>query len=210
MKETINSLRIISNESYKIIKHIFFIINYVMILEVTEKKMRLFRPNITYNTYKDIDLNLLISKNIDTILIDIDNTLAAHDEALPSDEAKAFINKIKDKGINIFTMSNNNEDRVSLFSDALNVKGYSFSLKPLKKTYRKILKENTNINNVAIIGDQLLTDILGGNRMKFITIYTKPLVNKDITFTKFNRFFERFILNILEKKNLLKVGEYYE
>lgn len=172
--------------------------------------MRLFRPHITYKSYKDIDLNLLLNNNINTILIDIDNTLAPHDEQLPNSDVIKFINDIKNKGFNIFTLSNNSLDRVNMFSNALDVKGYSFSLKPLKKTYKKVLKENPNLGNICVIGDQLLTDILGGNRMKFMTIYTRPLVQKDITFTKFNRFFEKFIINRLEKKNLLNLGEYYE
>ena len=183
---------------------------FYVIINCGEIKMKLFRPNITYRSYKDIDLDFLLSKNIDTILIDIDNTLAPHDESLPSKDAIEFINNVKEKNINIFTISNNNEERVSTFSKGLNVKGYSFSLKPLKKTYKKVLKENPNLGNICVIGDQLLTDILGGNRMKFMTIYTRPLVQKDITFTKFNRFFERFIINRLEKKNLLNLGEYYE
>ena len=172
--------------------------------------MRFFRPHITYNHYNDIDIKLLNRLNIITIIVDIDNTLAVHYDTKPDKSAIEFINKLKNNGFNIFAMSNNTKERVSTFCKDLDIKGYHFSLKPLKRNYKKLIRENNIDNKVAIIGDQLLTDILGGNRMKFTTIYTKPLVDKDIKWTKLNRIIEKVIIKRLNKNNLLEVGKYYE
>ena len=74
----------------------------------------------------------------------------------------------------------------------------------------KILNKYQNDpSKVVVIGDQILTDILGGNRMKFYTILTDPLYQKDITWTKVNRIFEKIVYKKLaDSKSLIK-GEYY-
>lgn len=63
-------------------------------------------------------------------------------------------------------------------------------------------------SQIAVLGDQLLTDMLGANRMKFYTILTKPVAQKDLTCTKVNRIFENLIFAMLEKQGKLKRGEY--
>ena len=62
----------------------------------------------------------------------------------------------------------------------------------------------------AVVGDQLLTDILGGNRMHMTTILTTPLVQRDITWTRLNRLVEQQLYRLLEKKKKLKRGVYDE
>lgn len=172
--------------------------------------MRIFRPNLTYQSFLDIDIKLLLEKNVKTLLIDLDNTLVAHDVSLPTKEVFDFINKVKNNNINIIIISNNTKERVELFVKELDVPYYHFACKPSKITYKKIIKELNPSLKIACVGDQILTDVLGGNRMKFITIYTKPLFKKDLSFTKINRIFEKMILNNLEKNNKLNIGEYYE
>ncbi len=172
--------------------------------------MRLFMPNITYNSFNDINIELLVSKGVKTLLVDVDNTLVAHDVALPTKENFEFVKKVHDAGLEMIIVSNNNKVRVKTFADKLELPFYSFSTKPLKRTYKKILKDLNPQTKIAVVGDQILTDVLGGNRMGFISIYTKPLVTKDISITKINRIFERKILKNLEKNNRLNIGEYYE
>ena len=57
-----------------------------------------------------------------------------------------------------------------------------------------------------MIGDQLLTDVLGGNRMNYYTILIDPINYNEIIFTKINRVFERVILNMVKVER----GEYYD
>ena len=63
---------------------------------------------------------------------------------------------------------------------------------------------------IACVGDQLLTDIFGANRLDLLSILVNPIGNTDFTITKFNRSIESFIYKKLEKKELLKKGKYYE
>lgn len=69
---------------------------------------------------------------------------------------------------------------------------------------------NFKDNEIACIGDQLLTDVFGANHLGLLSILVNPISNTDLFVTKINRFFERKILKKLEKRGLLKIGEYYE
>ncbi|MFI3283793.1 MAG: YqeG family HAD IIIA-type phosphatase [Erysipelotrichaceae bacterium] len=173
--------------------------------------MKLFSPNLHHKTYKEIDFNRLKERGINTLFFDVDNTLVPHDCAYPDDILKDEITRLKTSGFQIFVISNNKEERVKAFADQLDLKYYAFALKPTKLTYRKIIKENQlDQSKIAIIGDQLLTDVLGGNRMGLFTIYTTPLVSRDINFTKINRLFEKQIIIWLKKHHKLDEGVIYE
>ena len=63
---------------------------------------------------------------------------------------------------------------------------------------------------MCVIGDQLMTDIFGGNRYKCFTILVDPLGKKDLKVTFVNRFIENRIINHLSKKGILERGKYYE
>ena len=95
------------------------------------------------------------------------------------------------------------------FASCFDAKCYPFARKPLKQTYRKMLRELRYApHQVAVLGDQLLTDMLGANRMHFYTILTRPLVSRDLNCTKVNRVFENLVFHVLEHQGKLKRGEY--
>ncbi len=60
----------------------------------------------------------------------------------------------------------------------------------------------------ALLGDQLLTDMLGGHLAGVYTILTAPIIEKDKLDTRINRFFEGFIYRHFEKNNILKKGDF--
>ena len=63
---------------------------------------------------------------------------------------------------------------------------------------------NLKKEETVVIGDQLLTDMLGGNRGGFHTILVVPVAQTDGMATKFNRLVERRILNWFRKKGMLQ------
>ena len=111
----------------------------------------------------------------------------------------------------VIIISNSPKNRIRPFKEKLNVDCAYSSKKPFKTKYKKILElYNFKIDEVACIGDQILTDILGANRMGFTSILVNRVAKYETIFTRFNRFFEKFILKKLAKKNLLVMGEYYD
>lgn len=176
-----------------------------------EFMLKLFTPDYYIHAYHALRVQYLLKHDIRVLLCDIDNTLVAHDEALPDAHVIAFIKAIQTAGIEVIFISNNVEERVITFAHAMDVKCYPFAMKPLPKTYRKIIKDiGVDKQHIAVLGDQLMTDILGANVMGLHTILTAQVVERDLSFTKFNRFFESIVFQLLKWTKRLKKGEYDE
>lgn len=173
--------------------------------------IELFKPDMYVKDIYSIDYKKLKNFGIKCILFDLDNTLVPCSNKKPSRKLKDFIEKLKDVGFKVIIFSNSNKKRLTPFKNILEVDCSYSSKKPFQKKYKKVLKEyKYNQSEVAMIGDQIVTDIYGGNRMGIFTILVKPINKKEFVFTKFNRFFENKIIRKLEKRKIFKRGEYYE
>lgn len=172
---------------------------------------KLFTPDWYIQTYRHLDLSRLQSLGIRILVCDIDNTLVAHDEAVPDEDVMAFVQAVKQSGLRMVLVSNNVKERVDTFAASLDVATYPFAQKPLKKTYLKMMKDqNCKPNQVAVLGDQLLTDMLGANRVGCYTILTQPVAQRDLRCTKINRFFENIVFAVLKAQGKLRKGEFDE
>ena len=121
-----------------------------------------------------------------------------------------LIKKLK-KDFTIFISSNNSEVRIKPYLDELEIEGVSFSLKPFTRSFRKIRRKKFfKREEMVMIGDQIVTDILAGNRYKIKTILVDALGEKDLKITKLNRFIENKIVKRYQKKGLFERGKYYE
>ena len=107
--------------------------------------------------------------------------------------------------------SNNTKKRLEPYLKDLGVGGVAFSFKPLTVSLSKIKKQyNLRKKEMAMIGDQIVTDILSGNRFHITTVLVDPLGEKDLKITGLNRKIEAKILKKYEKNGLLERGKYYD
>ena len=156
----------------------------------------IFYPNSYFNKIVDIDVNFFIEKNIKAVLLDIDNTILdkRHNMVQGLEE---WVKTLKENNIKICILSNTNKKKKAQnLSDKLEVPFIYFAKKPLKfgfKKAKKILEIEDN-KTIAVIGDQVLTDVFGANRCKMYSILVKPLKKEDIFVTKINRLIEKQIL----------------
>ena len=168
--------------------------------------MGLFRPNIYKKNIYDINYDLLKSQGIKCLIYDLDNTLGLISHKKCPDEAKELLNKLK-KDFIVVISSNNTKKRLKPYLEELGIEGTSWSMKPSIKSLIYIkTKYKLHKKEMCIIGDQIVTDVLAGNRYKIKTILVDPLGEKDLKITYFNRWLERRIMRIIK----LKRGEYYE
>ena len=145
-------------------------------------------PTWCCNSIFDIDLNVLIDNNIKYILTDLDNTLAPYYIATPEDKVINLINELKQKGFNVIIVSNNTGKRVQTFAQNLNISYISGAKKPFTSAIRNYLtKNNINIDECVIIGDQMVTDIGCANKLNCRCILTTPLDKKEPLVTFLNR-----------------------
>ena len=168
--------------------------------------MKVVVPTIYKKTIFDIDYDALKKSGIKCLIFDLDNTLTKIDNNIPSEETVKLIKKLK-KDFTIYILTNNNnKERLDEVSKNLDLPYVSFALKPSKIGFWKVIKKE----ETCVIGDQIVTDIIGGNRVKATTVLVDPLGVKDLKITSFNRFVEKKIIKRLEKKNKFKKGEYYD
>ncbi len=167
----------------------------------------IFKPDIYIKDFSDLDLNFLKTIGIKVIILDVDNTLVPADSNVVDEKAIRFIKQVKSAKIIPIIVSNNKKSRVSYLSNKLNCEYISFSLKPLNISFKKVMKKyNVIASEICIMGDQILTDILGGNLLNIVTILVNPISKKDNIYGSVIRIAEKFVYKFIG----LKKGDYYE
>ncbi len=169
-----------------------------------------FIPDMYQKSIYDINYKKLKGRGIKCLLFDLDNTLIPYSETKIDIKIKNLFAKLEDN-FKVIIMSNSGKKRLSPIKDALNIDTAYSSRKPFKYKYKKILNiYGFKDYEVAAIGDQLITDILGANNMGFTSVLVNRLNNNEPIWTKVNRHFEKKILRRLNKKGILEKGKYYE
>ncbi|WP_156291136.1 YqeG family HAD IIIA-type phosphatase [Oceanobacillus salinisoli] len=164
-----------------------------------------FLPNEYVKSIFDIHPDKLKEKGIKGIITDLDNTLVAWDVQDATPEVMEWFKLMKKHDIQVTIISNNNLQRVKIFSEPLDIPFIYSARKPLRRAFKRVQKQmNLKKEEIVVIGDQLLTDVLGGNNAGLYTILVVPIVQTDGKITRMNRKIERIILNNLRNKG--KIG----
>ncbi len=172
--------------------------------------MGIFKPTMYKKNIFDINYEKLKSLGITCLVFDLDNTLGLIEHERCPLNTKKLIKKLQ-KDFLILISSNNTKKRLKPYLKDLGVGGFSLSFKPSVISLARIKKKyNLKKKEMAMIGDQIVTDILAGNKFHIMTILVDPLGNKDLKITGLNRKIESKILKKYEKKGLLERGKYYD
>lgn len=173
--------------------------------------MNYFYPDVYQKSIYTINYDKLKENGIKCLLFDLDNTCVPYVDKKPTKKLKNHFDKLKDSGFTVIIFSNSPRNRLEPFKKYLNVDCCPSARKPRKAKFIKVLKEyKLDLSEVAIIGDQLVTDIYGGNRVGITTVLVNPMSDIDMPFTKIHRYIERNEINKMNKKGIFKVGEYYD
>jgi HAD superfamily phosphatase (TIGR01668 family) len=164
--------------------------------------LKKFIPQLQVDTIYQIDLQQLKVNGIKGIITDLDNTLVGAREPNTNPQLVEWLKLVDQLGFQLVIVSNNSKLRVAAFSDAIQLPYISRAQKPFNKSFHRGLQlMNLQANQVVVIGDQLLTDVLGGNRMGMYTILVTPFSLEDESFfTRINRRIERFICRMMKKR----------
>lgn len=171
-----------------------------------------FIPDMYQKSIYHIDYDKLKDEGIKCLLLDLDNTCVPYKDKEPNKKLIDLFEMLKDMDFKLIIFSNAPKRRIYPFKRALNVDCLARAGKPSKRSFLKVLKLfNYELSDVAIIGDQLYKDILGGNRVGIKTILVNPMSLDDMIVTKYIfRPLEKKKYRLMEKKGLLKRGKYYE
>ena len=168
--------------------------------------MKKIYPNLYLKKVEDITIEQLLKNKIKALILDVDNTLIDINKNL-SEDIVFWAKQMKGQGIKLYILSNTNDKKkVETIAQKLDIPYKHFALKPLKKGFKFIQKElKINPENIGVVGDQIFTDVLGGNRNTMFTILVEPINNqKDYWYTAWKRPIENKIKNKIkanEEKN---------
>ena len=139
--------------------------------------MSLFRADYLADNIYDITGEALARRGIRLLLADLDNTLVPYGVPLPDEGLRAWRDELKEHGVTLFILSNNrHESRPRIFAQALDVPYIGHAGKPKTPSFFAAMERmGTTREQTAIIGDQIFTDVLGGNRAGVATILVRPI-----------------------------------
>lgn len=167
-------------------------------------KIKDFAPDLYVESIYQIDIEALKAKGINTIITDLDNTLVEANSPKYTPKLVKWLDDLQEQGFKVMILSNNNKIRVSEFAEALTIPYIYRAQKPISTSYKRALNMlNSKVNESVIIGDQMMTDIFGGNRIGLYTILVSPISQKEGRGTKINRKMEGLILPLLRKRGLV-------
>ena len=160
-------------------------------------------PNLYLKKVEEITVEILQKNNIKALILDVDNTLIDINKKL-SESIIKWAENLKGQGYKLYILSNTNHvEKVKAVADKIKVPFENFAKKPFKSGFlkvQKILKEEPK--NIAVVGDQIFTDVIGGNRCKMYTILVDPISKKEYWYTAWKRPIENSI-----KKRFVKLNQ---
>lgn len=161
-------------------------------------------PSQFFESIHHINLEELKQRKIRAVITDLDNTLVEWDRAQATPEVEAWFTRLRHAGLKVTVVSNNHEERVQQFCDPLGVEFICAARKPMSQAFRRAVREmDVSIEETVVVGDQLFTDILGGNLLGFHTILVVPVASTDGILTRFNRQLERMVLYWMRRKGMI-------
>jgi len=176
-----------------------------MSLETTDHYLyELLCPKVIVNILTDIELTPLHDRGIKGIIFDLDNTIIPWDKEQMSPHIIEWLHFLLSQGFKLCLVSNNLGKRVENIAGIFNIPFVSRAYKPAKSGFRQAVRAMELADNqVAVVGDQLFTDILGGNRLGLYTIWVKPLSTKEFIGTRITRRVEKMAIRLLRTKGLM-------
>lgn len=134
-------------------------------------------PDFLFESIYDIDPARLRARGVTLLLADLDNTLAPYGVQTPPEEVRAWKARLEGAGIRLFILSNSRRPgRAARFAEALGVPYEGHAGKPKGGGFRRAMARcGVEPAQTAIVGDQIFTDIWGGNRAGVLTLMVKPI-----------------------------------
>jgi len=157
-------------------------------------RLRATEPDLRFATVEQIDVPTLASRGIRGVLADLDGTLLGDRQHEVAHSVTAWVDGLRASGIDLCIVSNSGATRVAPVAAALDVPFVAHAAKPLRRGIDAGLRALARpANDVALVGDQLFTDVWGGRRSRLLTILVAPRSSDQTLLTRLKRPFERLV-----------------
>lgn len=159
--------------------------------------MSLLRPKDVIGHVTHITPEFLAARGLRGLLLDLDNTLVPYGsyDSAGVQHVMDWARDLKLAGIGLYLLSNATGRRASFWLEKLDFQGVGLAGKPNPRAFRRALRTlNLSAPQVGMVGDQLFTDVLGGNLLGLHTILVQPLATNALPHTRVARKLERAVL----------------
>ncbi|MDR3643787.1 MAG: YqeG family HAD IIIA-type phosphatase, partial [Clostridia bacterium] len=154
-----------------------------------------FAPDRIFDSISEITPKMLASLNIKGLILDIDNTMAPRNIALPDALLIRWISVLKEADVRLYIISNNWSARVKLFSQALGVPFIPTGMKPFPFSFLKaVSRMELPKDQIAAVGDQIYTDIVGAHLAGIEAWLVMPIDRDESLSIRFRRHLERPVI----------------
>ena len=156
--------------------------------------MAILFPKKQVDSFYDISFEQLYNEGFRAVITDIDNTLVPH--GAPADQrAISMLAHLKELGYSCVLLSNNSEERVRPFAEAVDLPFIHKAAKPKPGNYKKAMElMGSTPENTLFVGDQIYTDVLGANLAKVYSIIVRPIHPQEVFSVKLKRILEKPVL----------------
>lgn len=162
-------------------------------------------PDLYVKSLLDIPLQELQQGGKKAFILDLDNTVTEWNSNEIGEEVARWFAQVKERQFKACIISNNGAKRVEKVAQSLGIPFISRAVKPRRASFRRALALLEVAPEAAVvIGDQIFTDIMGGNRAGLFTILVAPIARREFFGTKISRLLEYFVLKRMKNLNIWK------
>lgn len=160
-------------------------------------------PNEYVASFTDIDLDKLWAQGRRLILCDLDNTLVPWNDPAASNQLVNWLEQVHQLGFAVCIVSNNHGPRVEAFAKVTDLAFVAAARKPRPEAFVDAMAQFQCLpDETVMVGDQLFTDIRGGNRAGVYTILVVPIHPREWWGTRMVRQAERLVMRRLQRRGL--------
>ena len=158
-------------------------------------------PNEHLASVFEITPEWLGARHLRGLILDLDNTLVPYGSELHTPELEAWVGALRAANIQARLVSNALPERIKRWAAQLGFPsvgalGGRTAAKPLPSAFLRAARAmQLRPKEIAVVGDQLFTDVLGGNLIGAYTIMVAPLSQNALPHTRLARALERMVLN---------------
>lgn len=132
------------------------------------------RPDDCVRGVSELTPEWLALRSISGVLLDVDNTLAGYSDPEPDAAVLAWLETLQGAGIRAAVVSNGSEERVKRFCGG-RWPYIARAKKPKPDTLLAMARElGVPPERMAMVGDQLRTDITAGKKAGMRTVWVEP------------------------------------
>ena len=138
-------------------------------------------PHHMYDSIHQMDPAALAAAGVRLVLADLDNTISPYSVSEPTEEVLAWKRGLEQHGIALFILSNNrSKTRVKEYCRLLDVPFIDHAGKPKRASFLRAMEQmGAAPEETVMVGDQIVTDVLGGSRAGIPVYLVKPIRIRD-------------------------------